>query len=45
MASKKREDESSAKVVLPGKVQKVIPGITQIVPPKAEIVVEGAEDN
>ena len=43
MTSKKREEESSAQVVLPGTVQKVIPGIAQIVPPKAEIAVEGAD--
>jgi hypothetical protein len=36
------EDKSS--VTLPGKVKKIIPGIASVIPEKAQIAVEGADD-
>jgi hypothetical protein len=36
------EDKSS--VTLPGKVEKIIPGIASVIPEKAQIAVEGADD-
>jgi hypothetical protein len=44
---KPSESEASTKkpsVTLPGKVEKIIPGIVPAMPEKAQIAVEGAED-
>jgi hypothetical protein len=45
MSDKPREDaEEKPSVTLPGKVEKIIPGILSVIPEKAQIAVEGADD-
>lgn len=47
MSDKPRESEDAPEkpsVTLPGKVEKIIPGIVSTMPDKAQIAVEGAED-
>jgi hypothetical protein len=42
----KEDDDAPEKpsVTLPGKVEKIIPGVLSVIPEKAQIAVEGAED-
>ena len=47
MSGKPRKSEDAAEkpsVTLPGKVEKIIPGVVPTMPDKAQIAVEGAED-
>ena len=46
MKDKKGRSEPTEKpsVTLPGKVEKIIPGVVRTMPDKAQIAVEGAED-
>ena|ERR1700720_4978687 len=47
MSGKPHESEDYAEkpsVTLPGKVEKIIPGVLSVIPEKAQITVEGAED-
>ena len=47
MSNKPRESEDAPEkpsVTLPGKVEKIIPGVLSVIPEKAQIAVEGAED-
>jgi hypothetical protein len=45
MSDKPPEDaEDKSSVTLPGKVEKIIPGIASVIPEKAQIAVEGADD-
>ena len=45
MGDKPPEDaEDKPSVTLPGKVEKIIPGIRSVIPEKAQIAVEGADD-
>jgi len=47
MSDKPRESEDAPEkpaVTLPGKVEKIIPGVLSVIPEKAQIAVEGADD-
>jgi len=45
MSDKLREiAPEKSSVTLPGKVEKIIPGVRSVIPEKAQIAVEGAED-
>ena len=45
MSDKPREvAPEKSSVTLPGKVEKIIPGVKSVIPEKAQIAVEGAED-
>ena len=47
MSDKPRESEDAPEkpsVTLPGKVEKIIPGVVSTMPDKAQIAIEGAED-
>jgi hypothetical protein len=43
MTENQKQQAERASVTLPGKVEKIVPGISPGVPEKAQIVVEGAD--